>query len=212
MSLPIDSTEELGPAGEFGPAMAELQPRERLFIAALFQPGTTGAAAARAAGYGKADSKNSTLARIAHRLKSRSHIAKAIVEECQREVKSLGPAAVAAARQIIGNPKHRDQGKMIRFVLDRIDPATTLHHHDVRVTVEDHRVEAVKSLRWLRDELQVPRSVLVEHFGHSGLGMYERMEREQSGGGSPKLIEHDAAPGSVTSERPRITDDDESAG
>src|SRR3981081_4265306 len=104
----IDTTID---AGELGPAMAELTPRERLFVAALFQPGTTGVAAARAAGYGNADSKNSTLARIAHRLKSRPHIARGIIEECQREVKALGPAAIAGAREIIADKKNKDRGK-----------------------------------------------------------------------------------------------------
>jgi hypothetical protein len=199
----IENTDELGPA------MAALTPRERLFVAELFRPGATGAAAARAAGFGVADSKNSTFARIAYRKRSQPHIVKAIVEECQRQVKSLGPAAITGAREIIANKKHKDRGKMIRFVLDKIDPALMLHEHrhDVSVTIEDHTTAAIENLRWLR-ELRVPREVLLEQFGYSGLSRYERKLAELDERKGPKLIEHNAAaPGSVPSERRRITDD-----
>jgi phage terminase small subunit len=167
---------------ELGEAMEALSPKERLFVAELFQ-GSNGAAAARAAGYGAADgsSTNKTLARIAFRLRSRASVVRAIVEESQRTVKSLGPEAIAGMRQIIGDKKNRDRGKMIRFVLDKIDPALMLHQHqhqhDVTLRV-DHEAETIKALRWFRD-VKVPREVLVEYFGHTGLSRYERMLAEQ---------------------------------
>src|SRR6266700_2298789 len=208
MSLPIDNTDELGEA------MAALTPRDRLFVSFLFQPGTTTAAAARSAGFGAPDSTNATFARIGYRKRLQPSVVKAIAEECARQVRSLGPEALRGMREIIADKKHKDRGKMIRFIVEKIDPSTMLHQHqhDVTVKVEDHQLEAVRSLRLLRDQLKVPREVLIEHFGHSGLGHYERLEREGVGG-SPKLIEHEAVAGSVRSERPRTTDaDDESSG
>jgi hypothetical protein len=201
---------------ELGEALEALSPKERLFVTELFR-GSNGAAAARAAGYGAADgsSTNKTLARIAFRLRSRAGVVRAIVEESQRTVKSLGPEAIAGMRQIIADKKNRDRGKMIRFVIEKIDPALMLHQHrhehDVTLRI-DHEAEAIKALRWMR-ELGVPREKLVEHFGHTGLSRYERMERERFG--DPKLIESPAAeegpPGAVTSARRRsVADDDES--
>jgi hypothetical protein len=98
---------------------------------------------------------------------------------------------------------------MIRFVLDKIDPSTMLHahqhQHDVSVKIEDHTSAAIANLRWLR-ELKVPRKVLLEQFGYSGLGRYEKMLEEHDRA-QPKVIEHTEAPGSVRSERRNITDD-----
>ena len=196
MSLPIDSTEEIGEA------MAALTPRDRLFVSFLFQPGTTTAAAARSAGFGAPDSTNATFARIGYRKRLQPSVVKAIAEECARQVRSLGPEALRGMREIIADKKHKDRGKMIRFIVEKIDPSTILHKHDVTVKVENHQVEALKILKFMRDQLGVPREKLVEHFGHSGLGMYERLERQQSGG--PKLIEASPAesqPGVVTSAR-----------
>jgi hypothetical protein len=205
-SLPIEST-------ELGEAMAALSAKEQSFVRALFQPGVTGAAAARAAGYGAADgsSTNKTLARIAFRLRSRPPVVRAIVEECQRTVKSLGPEAIAGMREIIADRKNRDRGKMIRFVIEKIDPALMLvqHQHDVTLRV-DHEAETLKALRWLR-EVGVPRSKLIEHFGFTGLARYEKMldERELR---EPKLIEArspaEGLPGAVTSVRHHLDDPD----
>jgi phage terminase small subunit len=194
---------------ELGEAMESLSPKERLFVAELFR-GSNGAAAARAAGYGAEDgsSTNRTLARIAVRLKSRGSIVRAIVEESARTVKSLGPEAIAGMREIIADKKNKDRGKMIRYVLDKIEPALQLHEHrhEHSVTLRvDHEAETLKALRWMRDVLQVPRDVLIEHFGHTGLSRYERMDRE-------KLIEARPAeedpPGAVVVHRYHVDEPD----
>src|SRR5262245_14892560 len=106
--IELENTEELSPA------LAELTQRERLFVSHLFTPNPRAGAVAKAAGYCKGNSKSSTFGRIEHRLKSRLSIAKAIAEECRVQVKALGPAAIAGAREIIADKGHKDRGKMIR--------------------------------------------------------------------------------------------------
>jgi phage terminase small subunit len=197
---------------ELSPVMAELTPRERNFVANLFVPGMSAAAAAQKAGYGTADSKGATFASIAHRLKTRPHIGRAITEMCQAQVKALGPSAIAGAREIIADKKHKDRGKMIRHILDRLDPATMLHahmhQHDVTVKVEDHTTAVLKSLKWMR-ELGVPHEKLLEHFGFSGLARYQKMLDEQERR-EPKLIESSpVVPSSVTAVGHHIADDNE---
>jgi len=60
----------------------------------------------------------------------------------------------------------------------------------------------------------VPREKLIKHFGHSGLGIYERLEVEQFG--CPKLIEADPVEqdptGAITSVRHCAIDEDEPEG
>jgi hypothetical protein len=58
-------------------------------------------------------------------------------------------------------------------------------HHDV-----DHGKAAVEALRYLK-KLQVPRAVLVEQFGHSGLARYEAQlaAEDEAAAGAAKLIE-----------------------
>src|SRR5262249_54689681 len=197
---------------ELGEAMEALSAKEQAFVRALFLPGTTAADAAAIAGYGAPDGSTTrkNYARIAFRLKSRASIVRAIVEESARTVKSLGPEALQGMREILADKKNKDRGKMIRFIVEKIDPALMLHQHQHRHEHNikiDHEAEAIKILRWMRDELGVPREKLIEHFGHSGLGRYEKMLAEQG----PKLIEASPAeenppPGAVTSRPHRLVD------
>src|SRR5262249_38294463 len=165
-------------AGELGPAMAELDPRERLFVNLLFRPNATGAARAKAAGFGKADSTGATLARIAHRKRSQPHIGKAIVEECQRTLRSLGPEAIRVMREILADKKHRDRGKMARFIAEKVEPALMLHRHEHDVIVRvDHEAESSRAA--LHARARGPGREADRDFGHSGLGRYEKMLAEQ---------------------------------
>jgi hypothetical protein len=212
MSLPeiIEDTSELGPA------MAVLTPRERRFVVELFMPGMTAAAAAQIAGFGNADgsSKRETLARIARRKMTKPHIVAAIAEEQRHVVRALAPSAVRALREILGNRAHKDRLKAARTVFARTDPEHVdhYHQHDVRVTAVDHEAETLKALKWML-QAGVPRSKLLEHFGYSGLGRYEKMLAEQELRDRPRLIEASPAeegpPGAVTSVHHRVVDDHE---
>jgi hypothetical protein len=80
---------------------------------------------------------------------------------------------------LIRDPKHRDHARAIGMMLDRTDKVethTTITHH-VEV---DHNAQAIEQLRLLKG-LGVTREKLVEVFGYSGLGRYERLlvERDQ---------------------------------
>src|SRR5262245_9733516 len=132
MSLP-----EKIETAELGEAMEALSPKEAAFVRALFLPNTTATDAARVAGYGTPETTRKNYARIAFRLRERPSIVKAIIEESARHVKALGPDAIRAIREILADKKHRDRGKMARYVADQISPAVglLLHRHEHDVTV-----------------------------------------------------------------------------
>jgi phage terminase small subunit len=175
---------ELENTDRLGPAMLELNPRERAFVVALFMPDMTGTAAAKAAGFGvEGKSTNATFGRIAHRKLSQAHIVAAIEEESRRVVRSLAPSAVRALREILEDPKHRDRLKAARTVLERVDPSMMRfeHEHNVRVRATDHDSEAVAMLRQMRAQ-GATREVLEWFFGIGGLSRIEKkLAREEKG-------------------------------
>lgn len=82
------------------------------------------------------------------------------------------------------------------MLMDRVHPAEQHHVHEMHVTV-DHNQEAIASLRAFKD-LGVSREKLLELYGWSGLGRYEKMiedEDRKSGkliAGSGPVIEAQA--------------------
>jgi hypothetical protein len=118
-----------------GPAMSALNERQKLFTRALFEaPRKHGAAvfAARAAGYGTPTSSVQSFASIASRLCSDPKIQDAIQEESRKYVTTLGPMAVRALKNLLGTPGHRDHGRAVGILMERIAPVESTHN--VRVT------------------------------------------------------------------------------
>jgi phage terminase small subunit len=119
----------------YGPAMSALNDRQRAFVAAFFEaPRKHGAAsfAARAAGYGSPTSSVQSIASIASRLCSDEKIQRAIQEESRKYVTTLGPMAVRALKNLLGTPKHKDHGRAVGILMDRIAPVESTH--TVKVT------------------------------------------------------------------------------
>jgi hypothetical protein len=92
----------------------------------------------------------------------------------RKQIRSSAPEAIAAVREIIANPDHRDRLKAAQTVLERIEP--TMQRLDVHVKHElvDREQEAINYLRKLR-ELGVSREKLEEELGFSDLPRYERL-------------------------------------
>jgi phage terminase small subunit len=180
---------ELEPIAE-GPAMAALNPKQKMFVRALFEaPRKFGsqAFAARAAGYGTPTSTPQVINAISSRLCSSPPIQEAIQEESRKYVTTMGPVAVRALKHLLHTPDHRDHGRALGITMDRIAPAMSTHHVNVTHHVVDHTAEAVAQLRMLKN-LDVPRSKLEEVFGFSGLPRYEKLLAETDAK-APVLIE-----------------------
>lgn len=110
---------------QLGPAMAALNERQRKFVLALFEaPRTHGSLifAARAAGYGTPTSSRFSLSSMAHSLSNDPKIQAAIAETSQSYLGTLGPHAVRALKKLLSNPKHRDHGRALSIVMDRVAP------------------------------------------------------------------------------------------
>jgi phage terminase small subunit len=181
--LPVDAS--------YGPAMAALNEKQRLFVRGLFElPGGKHGAAtrsARAAGYGTPTSSAQSMATISSRLCSNPAIQDAIQEKSRKYVTTLGPMAVRALKHLLVTPSHREHGRALGLAIERVAPAQSTHTVNVNHHVVDHSAEAVAQLRMLKS-LDVPRSKLEEVFGFSGLSRYEKMLFEADAR-SPKLIE-----------------------
>lgn len=108
-----------------GPAMAALSEKQRRFVHALFlAPKSHGSRtfAARAAGYGTANSSRQSLSSMAHQLSSDPKVMAAISEVSASYLTTLGPAAVRALRKLLDDPRHRDHGRALGIVMDRVSP------------------------------------------------------------------------------------------
>lgn len=80
------------------------------------------------AGYGSPTTKPEGWAAIGYRLAHDEKIQEAMIEEQEKRIVALAPGALFALENLIANPKHRDHGRAIGIVLDRVAPIeTTLH-------------------------------------------------------------------------------------
>jgi phage terminase small subunit len=180
MRKPVASHSE----GELTAAEAACTPQERRFVYWLMNlPPKRGfkVQAAKLAGYGKKSRRDPATPSSPHNLNSiaqdlltRQRVVDLITEVTKKMIRSAAPEALAAVREIIGDPEHRDRLKAAQTVLERIEP--TMQRLDVRVQHEtvDRDAEAVAYLRKLR-ELGVPREKLEHELGYSDLPRYERL-------------------------------------
>jgi hypothetical protein len=129
----------------------------------------------RKAGYGRTDSKRSTLSKDAHHLSRDPRIIEAVAEESKKVLRLGHPEAVAAALNLIRDVNHRDHGRAVFALLDRVDPATTKHSVDVLHRVEDPDRVALEELKALRT-LGTGRDKLLELYGANGLDRLEALE------------------------------------
>jgi hypothetical protein len=116
--------------GAYGPAMARLNERQRMFVRALFEaPKKHGAAtfATRASGYGTPTSSAQSIATISSRLCSDPKIQDAIQEESRKYVTTLGPMAVRALKNLLGTSSHKDHGRALGILMERIAPVESTH-------------------------------------------------------------------------------------
>ena len=92
--------------------------------------------AARKVGIGTPTSTANSLSVQANRIRYDVRSQNAIAEYSIAAVRAgLAPDVVRGIRNIVNDSKHRDHGRVLMGVYDRLDPAHTLH----TVKVEDHR-------------------------------------------------------------------------
>ena len=165
--------------GEYGEAMKALpNDRWRAFVDCylLEKPGRGAQTnAARRAGFGAARTSAGNMARIALRLMRDVRVVAAIAEESRKMLRAGAPEAVKALQNIIRDPNHKDHGRAIGIVLDRVDPTTTHQTIDVTHRNIDPQLEAIEELRALR-QLGTSREKMLELFGGNGLHRLEQLE------------------------------------
>jgi hypothetical protein len=139
-----------GDGAEWGPKMKALpSDRHRIFVLSLYEvPRGYGAnvKAAKMAGFGTATSSAKSWSVIAARLAHDEKILAAIHEEDQRRIRASAPRAIRALENLLENPDHRDHGRAIGIVMDRVHPAETTHtvkvEHQVPVVIATEEVLA----------------------------------------------------------------------
>ena len=187
--------------GELGPCMKALpNERWRSFVRHLVSDTKGHGAvtrAARAAGFGKANTKSSSLSKQAHVLAHDERVVAAIAEESRKVLRVAHPQAVAALFNVINDPTHRDHMRPVAALLDRADPVTISQKIDVTHRHVDADQEGLEELRALR-QIGATREKLIELFGGNGLARLERLEAADMvrRADNAKLIEHN------TSEQP----------
>lgn len=105
--------------------MSALNERQKRFVHALFlAPKSHGSRtfAARAAGYGTATSSRKSLSQIGHQLSTDVKVQAAISEVSASYLTTLGPPAVRALRKLLEDPKHKDHGRALGIIMDRVTP------------------------------------------------------------------------------------------
>src|SRR5262249_9665056 len=147
--------------------------------------------AAKLAGYGKISTPH-VLNSIAQDLLSKRRVIELIEEVTRKQIRSSAPEAIAAVREIIADPEHRDRLKAAQTILERIEP--TLQRLDVRVKHEavDRDGEAVAYLRKLR-ALGGSREKLGQEVGFPDLTRYERLLELEDAKNALPVIEADYA-------------------
>ena len=117
---------------KLGPKMLALPEKQREFIIALFtrvRPGHGAASqAARLVGFGTATSSPQSIASISSRLMNNEAVLDAMREFGERFIRSTAPAAIRAMHKLILTQSHKDHGRAVGMLLDRVHPAETTHH------------------------------------------------------------------------------------
>jgi hypothetical protein len=176
----------------FGPAMSQLNERQRAFVIALVtgQPGHGCLTRAYlAAGY-QPGGDRVLAGKAAYKLSRDERVLAAISEEARKIVRVHHPEASLALLNLIRNPDHKDHARALGMVLDRVDPVNTHHSMTVVHKVVDPDQEALEELRAAR-HIGASREKLIELFGFNGLERLEALEAVEKAqrAASAKLIE-----------------------
>jgi phage terminase small subunit len=165
--------------GELSPALRDLSEKHREFVRnyvadVVIKPFGAQTRAARSAGYSGKNVVNQ-----AYDLMRDPRIIAAISEESKRLIRVGQPEAVAALFNLVRNPDHKDHGRAVMALVDRIDPTTS--HHSVHVThrTEDPDLAALEELKALR-KLGTAREKLLELYGPNGLDRLEMLEAAET--------------------------------
>jgi phage terminase small subunit len=154
---------------DLGPAMQVLTEKQRRYVLALFEAPKKygrGVFAAERAGYQAASRGN--LSVIASQLSADPKVQAAITEVSQARLTILGPTAVDALEKLLENPKHRDHGRALGMVMDRVAPALTTSvvkvEGEVKVSAGDAAVVLARieelSRRFM---VSLPAPKVIEH-------------------------------------------------
>lgn len=141
------------PDAKCGPAMRNLNERQRAFVVAMIEMGGINyTRAALAAGYGNGNVKSAEVQ--GNRLAHDEHILAAIHEEAQRRMRSGAIMAVQTLLEISSNPgaENRDRLKAVEMILNR----SGLHavtEHNVKVEHRDITDEGmIKRIKLLAEK------------------------------------------------------------
>jgi len=130
--------------------------------------------AARVAGFGKG-STAANIAKFAWTLAHDDRMIAAVAAECRKHLRGAHPEAVNALHNMIRDSTHRDHGRAVLSLLDRVDPIVGRQQIEVTHRIVDPDTEALEELRALR-QLGTSREKLIELFGGNGLSRLERLE------------------------------------
>ncbi len=127
----------------------------------------------------------------AHTLSRDERIIAAIAEEAKKVTRLGHPEIIAAAFNLIRDPNHRDHGRAVFGLLDRLDPVISKHSIDVTHRTVDPDREALEELRAAR-KLGATREKLLELYGPNGLDRLEALEAIDNArrADAAKIIEH----------------------
>jgi hypothetical protein len=162
--------------GPLSPAEAACTAKERRFVYWLLNlPPKKGfrVRAARLAGFGE-NSTPHVVNSITQWLLGQQRVIDLIVEVTRKQIRSSAPEALAAVREIIADPNHRDRLKAAQTILERVEPTMSRIDVSVKHEVVNRDGEAVAYLRKLK-ALGVSRDKLEDELGFSDLPRYERL-------------------------------------
>jgi hypothetical protein len=137
--MTVEITKTDGEVPAWGPKMAALSDKRCAFVIALYSDDAPAKGdglliwAATRAGYGTSTSSNMSLGVIANRLVHDESVQQAIAEFSRSAVRAIAPEAVRAVRDLVRNTQHKDHGRAIGQILDRVAPFETINH----VKIED---------------------------------------------------------------------------
>lgn len=157
----------------YGPKMLALRTdKQRAFVAALFSEEAPEKGdglyvfAAREAGYGNAErtTTNKAFGVIAARLKQDPHVREAIDEYARVALRTLSPEAVAALKQLLRDPKHRDHMRAIAAIADRVAPIehTVTVQHRAPAELEQATQQVLARIHELAQRAGVPPTIDAE--------------------------------------------------